>query len=75
MANQALAPKFAHRIRYDSVDSICTKCFQTIGNAGSESDLMKQESAHVQKCQGSNFADLMNPGIENRRVWGRVTPN
>jgi hypothetical protein len=67
MANDAL-PRFAHRTRYETVDSICTKCFQTIGNASSESELMKQESAHIQKCQGLNFGDLMDPGAKEPRT-------
>jgi hypothetical protein len=49
-------PAFAHR--HNAIeqrwDTICTRCFRTVGIAKSESELVKSEKAHA--CQG---LDLM----------------
>jgi len=39
---------FSHRKNSDvSFDSICTVCFQTIGNRATEAELERDEKAHV----------------------------
>jgi hypothetical protein len=45
---QSAFPHFPHRSNKDgSIDSICSRCFATIGNANSESELEGMEAAHV----------------------------
>lgn len=40
--------KFAHRHNLDGTfDSICTRCFQTVGNARDEAKLERAEERHV----------------------------
>jgi hypothetical protein len=52
-------PRFTKRRNIDSsIDSICTKCFQTIASAGSEEELAEHEEKH--------FCD---PHVEFTNMW------
>jgi hypothetical protein len=66
MAIDAL-PRFAHCTLHERVNSICTRCFQTVANAENEPGLLKQELAHIEKCEGLNFAALTHPEFQNPR--------
>ena len=44
----ATRAKFVHRAnRDDTFDSVCRKCFATVGTADSENELEKSEQVHV----------------------------
>ena len=52
-------PRFTKRRNKDSsMDSICTKCLQTIASAGSEEELAEHEEKH-----------FCNPHAEVTRMW------
>jgi len=43
-----MAPEFSHRTNPDgTIDSICPRCYTTIGNAHWEADLERMEADHT----------------------------
>ena len=68
----ALASEFPHRCNKDgTIDSICPRCFATIGTSTWEADLEKMEAAHM--CSPEQLSYLRREprkdpqGIDN---WG-----
>ena len=42
------AARFVHRVNPDStIDSICSRCYETIASSNSETDLIKDEETHI----------------------------
>ena len=57
-------PLFARRLNKDSsIDSICTKCFQTIATLACEDDLAEPEQKHICDPLGEFCS------------WGAYSPN
>jgi hypothetical protein len=57
-------PKFAHRVRIWSVDSICTECHLTVARAETESELSELEGNH--RCEGLDLDDFIHEGNQNQ---------
>ena len=57
-------PKFAHRVRSWSVDSICTKCYLTVARADTESELPGLEFDH--RCEELNGDDSIHQANQNQ---------
>jgi hypothetical protein len=58
MAHTA-SPAFAHRPKSNgTAESICLKCYMTIGPPQNEADLEVQEAGHV--CAGMNLGALLH---------------
>jgi hypothetical protein len=54
---------FPHKRRPDGIyESICTRCFITVGSRIIEDDLVESENAHV--CLGLNLSELLRPKVQ-----------
>jgi hypothetical protein len=61
---------FAHIFRFDRYDSICRKCFRTVGSAGTVFDLLQQEQNHI--CDSDYFATSTMAGSDPQRLRKRT---
>jgi hypothetical protein len=51
---------FPHKRRLDGIyESICPRCFITVGSRTIEDDLVESENAHI--CLGLNLSELLRP--------------
>lgn len=51
---------FPHKRRLDGMyESICPRCFKTVGSKGNEDDLVEFENAHI--CHGLDLSELLRP--------------
>lgn len=63
---QSSRPEFPHRRKPNGTfDSICTRCFLTIGNADTEAELRAAERVH--DCKGFDLCQIMNDTEHLRR--------
>jgi hypothetical protein len=51
--------KFARRERDGVTDSICLKCYSTVGNSGEAGDIEQSEAAH--RCNGFSIKSSLHP--------------
>jgi hypothetical protein len=51
---------FPHKRRLDGIyESICPRCFMTVGSNANEDDLIQSENTHV--CFGLDLSELLRP--------------
>lgn len=63
MPHHSVSPEFPHRMNKNgTIDSICPRCFTTVGCSTWEADLDRMEAAHV--CEPARLACF----TEHRRI-------